>query len=234
MNDLPNRRREMLARTPLFSAVPPALLDELAARARVIRVAPREQLFSKGDPGDRLYLVVTGVIRISTLSPEGREVTYGLIKPGDLFGEIAVLDGGPRSADATAMEAGELLALERRDVIDFLHRHPAQTIHLLKVLCERVRCADSLLEDVVFLSLPGRLAKHLLALAGTLGVRRGPDAAPTVRLSQQELADHIGISRESVNKVLSKWEQVGMVTLGRGQITLNRLADLEDLAQPGD
>jgi len=229
-----NRRRDLLASTPLFSVLTPVLLEELASRARVIRVSPREQLFCKGDPGDRLYLVIAGVIRISSLSPEGREVTYGLIKSGEMFGEIAVLDGGPRSADATAMETGELLALERRDVVDFLHRHPAQALHLLRVLCERVRRADSLLEDVVFLSLPGRLAKHLLALAGTVGTRRAPNAAATIHLSQQELADHIGISRESVNKVLSKWEQVGMVSLGRGQITLNRPADLEDLAQPGE
>jgi len=226
------RRREMLSRTPLFAAVPASLLDELAAKTRTIRVSAREQLFTKGDPGDRLYLVAHGVIRISALSPEGREVTYGLIKAGELFGEIAVLDGGRRSADATALEPSELLALDRRDVVDFIDRHPALALHLLRVLCERLRRADDLLEDVVFLSLPGRLAKHLLVLAGTLSSREAPDSAPTIRLSQQELADHLGISRESVNKVLSKWEQAGMVTLGRGQITVNGLDALEALAQP--
>ncbi|CCG41067.1 Crp/Fnr family transcriptional regulator [Magnetospirillum molischianum] len=232
MNESVIRRREMLSLTPLFSAVPASLLDELAAKARTIRVSAREQLFSKGDPGDRLYLVIAGVIRISTLSPEGREVTYGLIKAGELFGEIAVLDGGRRSADATALEPSELLTLDRRDVIDFLDRHPALALHLLRVLCERLRRADDLLEDVVFLSLPGRLAKHLLVLAGTLSSREVPEAAPTIRLSQQELADHLGISRESVNKVLSKWEQAEMVTLGRSQITLNCLDALGNLAQP--
>jgi len=226
------RRREMLSQTSLFSGVPSSLLDELAAKTRTIRVSVREQLFAKGDPGDRLYLVAQGVIRISALSPEGREVTYGLIKAGELFGEIAVLDGGRRSADATALEPSELLALDRRDVIDCLDRHPALALHLLRVLCERLRRADDLLEDVVFLSLPGRLAKHLLVLAGTLSSREAPESAPTIRLSQQELADHLGISRESVNKVLSKWEQAGMVALGRGQITLNRPDSLQDLAQP--
>lgn len=227
------RRREMLSRTPLFAAVPASMLDELAAKTRTIRVSAREQLFAKGDPGDRLYLVAQGVIRISALSPEGREVTYGLIKAGELFGEIAVLDGGRRSADATALEPSELLALDRRDVVDFIDRHPILALHLLRVLCERLRRADDLLEDVVFLSLPGRLAKHLVVLAATMSSREVPDAAPTIRLSQQELADHLGISRESVNKVLSKWEQAGMVALGRGQITVNKLDALQELAQPG-
>ena len=232
MIDTIARRRDMLARTPLFSAIPAALLDELAARARMVRVESRAVLFSKGDPGDRLYLLASGVIRIGVLSPEGREVTYALIRPGELFGEIAVLDGGVRTADATAMEASELLAVDRADVVGFLNRHPVQALHLIAVLCERVRRADTLLEDVVFLSLPGRLAKHLLVLAETLGSRAAPGGPPRIRLSQQELADHLGISRESVNKVLSKWEQAGLVTLGRGQITLEQEKALETFALP--
>ncbi|RAU22697.1 Crp/Fnr family transcriptional regulator [Paramagnetospirillum kuznetsovii] len=222
----------MLASTPLFSAIPPTLLDELAVKAKSVKVDAREVLFSKGDPGDRLYLVAKGLIRIGVLSVEGREVTYGMIKPGELFGEIAVLDGGVRSADATAMEASELLALERKDVNAFLQRHPIQALHLLTVLCDRVRRADDLLEDVVFLSLPSRLAKHLLMLKSTLGSQTQAKGPSTIRLSQQEVADHLGISRESVNKVLSKWEQAGIVTLGRGQITLNKTQALDDFASP--
>jgi len=232
MSESQQRRREMLASTPLFASIPPSLLDELAVRAKSVKVEAREVLFSKGDPGDRLYLVAKGLIRIGVLSVEGREVTYGMIKPGELFGEIAVLDAGVRSADATAMENSELLALERKDVNAFLERHPIQALHLIKVLCDRVRRADDLLEDIVFLSLPSRLAKHLLVLDETLGTRQRPQGPTTIRLSQQEVADHLGISRESVNKVLSKWEQVGIVTLGRGQITLNKTAALEDFASP--
>ncbi|OAN52875.1 cAMP-binding protein [Paramagnetospirillum marisnigri] len=228
MTESVQKRREMLASTPLFSAIPAALLDELAVRAKPVKVDSREILFSKGDPGDRLYLVAKGLIRIGVLSVEGREVTYGMIKPGELFGEIAVLDGGARSADATAMEASELLALERKDVNGFLQRHPIQALHLIKVLCDRVRRADDLLEDVVFLSLPSRLAKHLLMLKSTLSGAEAAKGPATIRLSQQEVADHLGISRESVNKVLSKWEQAGVVTLGRGQITLDKPDALED------
>lgn len=232
MTDTVQRRREMLAATPLFATIPTDLLDELATKAKMVRVDSREILFSKGDPGDRLYLVTKGLIRIGVLSAEGREVTYGMIKVGELFGEIAVLDGGVRTADATAMETSDLLALERRDVTAFLQRHPIHALHLIEVLCDRVRRADNLLEDIVFLSLPGRLAKHLLVLTQTLGTRPKPGGPAIIKLSQQEVADHLGISRESVNKVLSKWEQIGIVTLGRGQITLNKTATLEEFASP--
>ncbi len=232
MTESVQRRRELLASTPLFGSIPATLLDELAVKAKTIRLDARETIFSKGDPGDRLYLVTKGLVRIGVLSAEGREVTYGMIRVGELFGEIAVLDGGARSADATAMEATDLLALERKDVTGFLQRHPNQALHLLKVLCDRVRRADDLLEDIVFLSLPGRLAKHLLVLDATFGTRERPQGPATIRLSQQEVADHLGISRESVNKVLSKWEQAGIVTLGRGQITLNRTGALEEFVTP--
>ncbi len=227
-----SRRREMLAQTPLFGEVPAPLLDELAAKTRGVHIDAREVLFSKGDPGDRLFLVASGLIRIGVLSAEGREVTYGMIRPGEMFGEIAVLDGGPRTADATAMETSELLALNRKDLLDFLGLHPAQALHLLAVLCERVRRADDLLEDIVFRSLPSRLAKHLLVLDGAMGTRDTATGPAILRLSQQEIADYLGISRESVNKVLSKWEQSGIVTLGRGQITLNKPLALEQFFAP--
>lgn len=229
MAEIVASRRDMLANTPLFSSVPAELLDELAARAKMVKVETRETLFSKGDPGDRLYLVAKGLIRIGVLAADGREVTYGLIKTGQLFGEIAVLDGKDRSADATAMEATELIALERKDVLAFLHKNPAQALHLIEVLCDRIRRADNQLEDMVFLSLPSRLAKHLLLLEQTMGTRAAPGGPAVIKLSQQEIADHLGISRESVNKVLSKWEQAGIVALGRGQVTLNKTAALEGL-----
>ncbi|MGE5503866.1 MAG: Crp/Fnr family transcriptional regulator [Actinomycetota bacterium] len=228
MTDQIARRRDMLARTPMFGKVPPSHLDSLAGKAKTLTLKAREMLFAKGDPGDRLFVVDKGLIRIGVLSPDGREVTYGLIKPGQLFGEIAVLDGGPRTADASAMEATELLVLERKDVLAFLAEHPSHSLRLIEILCERVRRADELLEDIFFLTLPGRLAKHLLVLGNALGERDGPDGKITIKMSQQEVADHMGITRESVNKVLSKWEQAGLVGLWRGRITLHDTDALED------
>lgn len=208
----------------MFAGVPDEQLSTLAEQAVTVKLAPREVLFSKGDPGNRLYLVTGGTIRVGVLSADGREVTYGLIRPGCLFGEIAVLDDGPRTADASAMEATELLAFERRHVLALLARNPECTLRLVSILCQRIRQADALLEDIFFLSLPNRLAKHLLALSDLIGEKPtagAPNKDVTIHMSQQAVADHMGISRESVNKVLSKWETAGLVSLWRGQITIH-------------
>lgn len=214
-------RLNLLSRTPMFEGVPVAQLQSLATRAAAVKLSAREMLFSKGDPGDRLYLVTKGTIRVGVVSADGREVTYGLIGPGQLFGEIAVFDKGPRTADASALEACELLAFERRHVLDVLTQNPECMLRLVSILCQRIRQADHLLEDIFFLSLPSRLAKQLLALSDVIGERPAAGDPVTIRMSQQAVADHMGISRESVNKVLSKWEQSGLVGLWRGQITIN-------------
>ena len=222
-------RRDLLAQTPMFEGVPADQLDALAAHAVAVRLAAREMLFSKGDPGSRLYLVTEGTIRVGVVSADGREVTYGLIRPGNLFGEIAVLDNGERTADASALEPSKLLAFERRDVVDLLARTPACMLRLVPILCQRIRQADQLLEDIFFLSLPSRLAKHLLALSDLMGEDARAGEPVTIHTSQQAVADHMGISRESVNKVLSKWEQSGLVSLWRGKITIHDRKRLDDV-----
>jgi CRP-like cAMP-binding protein len=217
----------LLGATPLFEAVPPDELAPLAARARSVKLPARGLLFSRGDPGAHLYVLASGLIRIGVVSPEGREVTYDLIRPGELFGEIAVLDGGPRSADATAMEESELISIDRRDLMAFLEQRPAHCVRLLTIVCQRVRAADALIEDLFFLAATNRLAKHLLTLSETVGDKSSGDVI--IRVSQQEVADHIGISRERVNKLLTKWEQAGLVGLWRGRITLHDLDGLDGL-----
>ena len=218
----------LLAATPLFSAATPDELATLAVRARTVKIPARGLLFSRGDPGSQLYLLASGLIRIGVVSPEGRDVTYALIRPGEVFGEIAVLDGGPRSADATAMEDSELIAVERRDLIAFLERRPVHSARLLTIVCQRVRAADALIEDLFFLAATNRLAKYLLALSETAGANSAGEI--TIKVSQQEVADHIGISRERVNKLLTKWEQAGLVGLWRGRITLRDVDGLDGLA----
>ncbi len=220
MTDTSVRTHQLLAATPMFHGVPEAQLGALVRQARTLRLGPREVLFSKGDPGESLYLVMSGRVRVGAVSVDGREVTYALIGPGQMFGEIALLDGGPRSADATAAESSELLVIERRDILAFIRANADYGLRLIEMLCGRLRHANELLEDTVFLSLPSRMAKQLLNLSDTVGERLPQDEGVTVRMSQQAVADHMGISRESVNKVLSKWEQLGLVSLWRGQITI--------------
>ena len=233
MVDIAARRRELMAATPMFQGVAAPQLDTLARQAKPVRLGAREVLFAKGDPGDRLYLVVSGRVRVGVVSAEGREVTYALIGPGHVFGEIAVLDGGPRTADATAAEPSELLAFDRRDVLAFIRDHGDYGLRLIEILCSRMRHADELLEDIFFLSLPGRLAKQLLTLSDSIGERPPKGGGVTIRMSQQAVADHMGISRESVNKVLSKWEQCGIVSLWRGQITIHDRDELDRFRDDG-
>ena len=220
MTETSDRNRELMAATPMFQGVPDSQLDALARQARMLKLVPREVLFGKGDPGDSMYLVVSGRVRVGVVSVEGREVTYALIGPGQMFGEIAILDGGPRSADATAAESSELLVIERRDILAFIRANGDYGLRLIEMLCARLRHANELLEDTVFLSLPIRMAKQLLNLSDTIGERQPNDEGVTIRMSQQAVADYMGISRESVNKVLSRWEQGGLVSLWRGQITI--------------
>ena len=220
----------LLAGTPLFADADGDELRRLAARARLVKLAAGALLFSRGDPGDRLYVLAAGLVRVGAVSPDGREATYGLIRPGQVFGEIAVLDGGPRTADATAVQDSELAAIERADLMAFLARRPAHTARLLTILCERVRAADRLLEDLFFLTAPSRLAKQLILLGdavGEGGKAEGGDV--TIRMSQQQLADQVGVSRELVNKLLAKWERAGLVGLWRGQITIKDAEALDAL-----
>lgn len=223
---------EALARTPMFSTARAEVVRGLAETAHTVRLKAGDSLFRKGDPGDHLYLVRTGTIRIGVLAQDGREVTYAMMKPGQLFGEIALLDHGPRTTDATAMDDSTLIAIGRQKVLTFLANDPQQMLRMVQTLCERIRKADELLEDIFFLSLPARLAKHLLVLGSAVGGRNGDDAGIILKVSQQEMAEQIGIRRESVNRWLSKWEQAGLVGLWRGQITLHDVEALEELTRP--
>jgi CRP/FNR family cyclic AMP-dependent transcriptional regulator len=226
-----NALTEALARTPMFASAPANDVRSLAESSHMVWLKAGEVLFSKNDDGSHLYLVRSGTVRIGVLASDGREVTYALIKPGQLFGEIAVLDNGPRTTDATAMEDCTLIAIGRQKVLAFLEANPDQMLRMVRTLCERIRKADELLEDIFFLSLPARLAKHLLVLGNAVG-ENGGDNGITLKVSQQEMAEQIGIRRESVNRWLSKWEQAGLVGLWRGQITLRDLEALEDLTRP--
>ena len=151
---------------------------------------------------------------------------FALIEPGQIFGEIAVLDGGPRTASATAMVASKLISIDRASLFGFLDRKPSRYARLIAVLCQRIRAADELLEDLLFLSARSRLAKHLRSLGEKIGTWDGDHV--TIRLSQQDLADNLGVSRELINKILSKWESGGAVSLWRGQITFNMETELDE------
>ena len=188
-------------------------------------------MFSMGAPGDTMMAVLSGKIRISVPSAEGRELLLAILSPGEVFGEIALLDGKQRTADATAVTKCSLAMLDRRDVLAFLDRYPGAWSNIVSVLCSRLRKADEHLAEVAFLQLPARLAKALLRGISPETAPKA-NAAPQIQLSQRELGNLVGAARESVNKCLRQWQDDGIVSIKGSVITIKNRAALEQLADP--
>ncbi len=223
--------RALLAKVPIFAELEAPELDALLRITGQRRLRSREVLFRKGAHGSQTYVIVSGRCRASTAATDGKELVLRIMDSGEVIGEISLLDGHPRSATVVALEPTELLMIERRDLLPFLRKHPEVAIKLLEVLGNRLRTASELLEDTLFLNLPARLSRKLLALAGTYG-REGPAGLHIeLRLSQQELGELIGTSRESVNKQLRAWTEQGVVTMDRRHVTIHKPAVLEQLAR---
>lgn len=224
--------KTILAVHPLLGHLPAEQLDELVRYARVRTHAKGDLILRKGSRGSGMMAVISGRVKICSVSVEGKEIVLNIVQPGEIFGEIALLDEGERSADAIALEPTELLVLERREFLPFLERHPRTCIKLLKVLCGRLRDTDVLIEDTLFLNMEVRLAKRLLILAEQYGQDQ-PDAAPvTLELSQREVAAVIGASRARVNNQLRAWQKENWVDLKPGAITITDPEALARLAVP--
>jgi len=200
---------------PLFGAIAPELLERLSGYATTRAVARGDTIFAKGDPGNSLYAVCAGTVKISVPSADGKDAVFNLVGEGEIFGEIALLDGQPRTADAAAQTDCELMVIERRDFLDLVRSQPEIALKLMEVLCARLRHTSEQVEDVLFLDLPGRLAKILLQLTGKteLPPRR-------VTMTQREIGQMIGMSRESTNKQLRAWEKRGWIKLERGGVAV--------------
>ncbi len=225
--------RDFLAQHDLLGHLTPEELDLLLGSARVERLDAGRVLFRKGDPGDRLYVVLAGRIAIGTTSEDGKEVVFNVLGRGEVFGEIALLDGKARTADATAMAESHLLVLERKDFMPFLERHPEVAARLIAVLCERVRWVSESYEDALFMDLPARLAKRLLILAESYGEPvEGAGTRIEFPLSQQELAKIAGVSREAVNKLLRAWQSEGLIAHDHSHVTILDEARLKRLVEP--
>ena len=214
----------MLQRSPLFRGLAPATLERIAALATQRGYRRGEIVFSHGDPGRCAVRVVTGRIRISTGSADGREIFLNIMEPGDTFGEIALLDGGTRTATATAIAppSSSRSAANRCSSCSSASRRPRSSC--CGCAGERLRWTSGLLEDAALLDAPARLAKRLLSL-GELHGEDGADGRQ-VRISQEDLASFLGVSRQAVNEQLQDWKAKGWVGLGRGTVTVRDAAAL--------
>ena len=227
-------RRTLLGRVWLFSGLSGRDLDLLVEYTLTKPIGARKEVFHKGDDGDAAYAILSGRLKATARSPEGREITFSIMDPGEVFGEIAMLGGVERTATVTALERSELLVIRRRDLLAVLERQPDIALKCLTAVSQRLVKLSQNMEDALLRDFPSRLARKLLTLSDNYGSPEGQgEGAGTridVKLSQTELGNMVGTSRESVNKQMKAWERDGLLTSADGIITLRDRDRLEDLA----
>jgi CRP-like cAMP-binding protein len=220
----------VLRKHPMFCDLEPEALDQLCRYAKHSTLKRGATIVSKGDPGNSLVVVVSGTVKISISSPDGRSAILNLIGPGEIFGEVALLDGRARTADATANTNCEIYVIDRRDFIPFVRSQPALAMKLIELLCERLRWTSDQVEEVILQNLPGRLASALLRL--TEKHKLAP-AGRTIAITQQEISEMVGMTRESINKQLRAWAARNWVRLEHGAIVVLNAEMLRELAEAG-
>jgi CRP/FNR family cyclic AMP-dependent transcriptional regulator len=205
----------LLSRTRLFSGLGPADLELLLPAVRSRTYNAQSYIFREGDSADQLHLISSGEVKIGHITESGGEVAFAILRAGDVFGEIGVLEeNGTRSADAQALAQTECLVLDRRALVEFLKGHPAAMWQIVTMLSAYVRAKDEAFAELAFHDIPSRVARKLLDLAAAQG--------NTVKLSQRDLAGLVGGSRENVNRALSRFATLGYIKLERGRFTLLR------------
>lgn len=218
----------------LFDGVENATLDEMTARAGRRKLRKGELIFDAGDLSDAMYAVLDGRVRIWSVSPGGVEITLNVLNQGALFGEIGLLDGGQRTAAASAASAAELLVIDRRQFFAAMERDPQLARNAIALLCDRLRWVSARLEDSALRSAPERLARMLGYLAADHGreVEGGVEIA--IGLTQTDLARWVMMSRESLNKTLSRWADDGLLSHDRSRILLLDPERLTEIAEFGE
>lgn len=201
-----------------------AVLEKIA---RDIKLAPSEMLFEQGDEAEALYAVVNGLLEVSVISMDGRKLALNVLRPGSVFGEIALFDPGERTATVTALESAVVLRIRYSDLVTEIRKEPDLAIDLIRLAGQRMRWMDQQLNEQVFLPMPTRLARKILYL--TAGQS---DSPAKLALSQSELAEFVGATREAVSKTLSGWKKKGVIDAARGGLTVKDRAALQVLADP--
>lgn len=222
--------RDIIFNVPIFAGLDPVTLMPLAARMRPGQHRRGEVIFHRDDPGDRLYIVVQGSVKVSIATEDGREMDLAVIHPGHCFGEMSLLDGSTRSATATTMEATQTLALSREDFLGFLEAHPKVAGSIIALLAQRLRETNETLGDVVFLDVPTRVAKQLLELAGAQDQGQNRQPPLVVPVGQDELARLVGATRETVSRALNSYRRDGILETANRRITIHDVSALEAIA----
>ncbi len=198
----------------------------LSAQATEISLDRGETLFEQGDEGDSLFAILEGTLEVSFLAMSGRKLSLSLMKPGEIFGEIALFDNGPRTATISAAEPSRILRVRRTDVMAQIRQHPDLAVDMIRLAGLRMRWMGSQLNEQVFLPMPIRLARKLLHLSGLQD-----DPTTRITLSQSELAEFVGATREAVSKTISTWKRDKVVEASRGGLMIHDFDALRELAE---
>jgi CRP/FNR family cyclic AMP-dependent transcriptional regulator len=220
----------VLRKHPYFCDLDPEAFDQLCRYARHSTLRRGATICSKGDPGNSLFAVISGTVKISTSSADGRSAIFNLIGPGEIFGEIALLDGQARSADATANTNCEIFVIDRREFLPFVRSQPALAMKFIELLCARLRWTSDQVEQIILQNLPGRLASALIRLTEK---HKTEPTGRTIAITQQEISEMVGMTRESINKQLRAWATRKWVRLEHGAIVVLDAKPLQALAEAG-
>jgi len=214
---------DVVLSAPLFSSIDPAAAGALRATMALVTLERGDVLFREGEPGDRLYVIGTGKIKLGRRAPDGRENLLAILGPGEMIGELSLFDPGPRTATGTAVADTTLYELAHSGLVIWLEQHPAVAKHLLCALAGRLRRTNEALADLIFSDVPGRVAKALLGLSARFGTPVADGVRVSHDLTQEELAQLVGASRETVNKALADFAARGWIRReGRAVVLLDR------------
>jgi CRP-like cAMP-binding protein len=224
----PGTRDAILARSGIFQGVEASAVGALVAQLHTVDFPRGHTIFGEGEPGDRLYIITEGKVKIGRRSVDGRENLLTIMGPSDMFGELSIFDPGPRTSSATTITEVRAATMDRNALKTWIADRPEITDQLLRVLARRLRRTNNNLADLIFTDVPGRVAKQLLHLAQRFGTPYDGVLCVTHDLTQEEIAQLVGASRETVNKALSDFVQRSWIRLDGRTVTI---LDAERLAQ---
>ncbi|AJI77781.1 MULTISPECIES: CRP-like cAMP-activated global transcriptional regulator GlxR [Corynebacterium] len=220
--------QDILSRAGIFQGVDPVAVQNLIEQMETVRFPRGTTIFDEGEPGDRLYIITSGKIKLARHAPDGRENLLTVMGPSDMFGELSIFDPGPRTSSAVCVTEVTAATMNSDMLKQWVADHPAIAQQLLRVLARRLRRTNANLADLIFTDVPGRVAKTLLQLANRFGVQEGGALRVNHDLTQEEIAQLVGASRETVNKALATFAHRGWIRL-EGKSVL--IVDTEHLAR---
>ncbi|MBW2241924.1 MAG: Crp/Fnr family transcriptional regulator [Deltaproteobacteria bacterium] len=220
MTSLIEQRRASIASLEIFAQLSEQELDALIAVGRIEKLPARHELFHKGDEAHTFFLILSGRLKVTSTSPEGEDVVFSIMERGESIGEVALFASSPRTGTVTTLDPSELFVIQKQDFVRFLRTHPDATLSVLETLAGRLLRLSERVEDSRFLNLPGRLAKLLLSLERRFSRPVAEGVMIELKLSQTDLAEMAGASREAVNKQMRDWKERGIAHHDHGDVTI--------------